>query len=111
MMKPPKDFLVDSFEYYEVVGRNDWNEPTYSDPVEIKFCRIDDGAQYTFSTSGRQLLYNGLIFCYQDLTEPMIDFRVEGIAKYNGVEHVINRVIPVKEAFEDRLYAYELEVV
>ena len=111
MIKPPKEFLVDSFEYYEVIGRNDWNEPIYSDPVRIKFCRIDDGAQYTFSTSGRQLLYNGLIFCYQDLTEPMIDFKEEGIAKYYGQEHTILRVNPVKEAFEDKLYAYELEVI
>ena len=99
MMKPPKEFLVD------------WNEPIYSDPVEIKFCRIDDGAQYTFSTSGRQLLYNGLIFCYQDLTEPMIDFKVEGLVKYNDQEHTILRVITVKEAFKDKLYAYELEVI
>ena len=111
MMKPPKEFLVDSFEYQEVVGRNSWDEPIYSDPVEIKFCRIDDGAQYTFSTSGRQLLYNGLIFCYQDLTEPMLEFKPEGLVKYNDQEHTILRVIPVKEAFEDKLYAYELEVI
>ena len=111
MMKPPKEFLVDSFEYQEVIDRNSWNEPIYSEPVEIKFCRIDDGAQYTFSTSGRQLLYNGLIFCYHHLTEPMIDFKVAGLVKYNDQEHTILRVIPVKEAFEDKLYAYELEVI
>ena len=95
MMKPPKEFLVDSFEYQEIIGRNDWNEPIYSDPVEVKFCRIDDGAQYTFNTSGRQLLYNGLIFCYQDLTEPMIDFKVEGIAKYRSKKHLKTNSMPM----------------
>lgn len=111
MPKPPKEFLVDSFIYKEYLGEGDWNKPIYTEEKEISFCRIDRGSQYTFSTNGKQLLYNAVIFCYTGLTEPIFDFKAQSLVIYDGIEHTITKVDRVTEAYTDDTYSYELEVV
>ena len=110
-MKPPIEMLIDTFEYLPIVGRNSWDEPIYAEPVEIKHCRIDRGTQYTSTTSGKQVLYNALIFCYNGLTEPLFKFEVESKIRIDDTEHTITNIIPVYEPDKKVLYAYELEVV
>lgn len=111
MPKPPKDFLVDSFTYKEYLGEADWNKPEYDREQVINFCRIDRGSQYTSSSNGKQLLYNGVIFCYRDLTNPLPEFKAQSLVVYDGQEHTITNVIPVTEAYSSLIYSYELEVV
>lgn len=110
-MKPPIEMLIDTFEYKAVIGENNWGEPTFSEPVEIKHCRIDRGTQYTSTTTGKKILYNALIFCYNGLTEPLLEFEVEAIVIFDDKEHTITNVVPVYEPDKKVLYAYELEVV
>lgn len=110
-MKPPIEFLTDTFEYKEYLGTNDWSEPEYAKEIEIKHCRIDKGAEFTHSSAGKRLLYNGVIFCYVDLTSPIVDFKVESKVIYDDVEHIVTRVLPIKEPLSDKLYAYEIEVI
>ena len=111
MPKPPAEFCIDSFQYKEYVGENDWSEPIYAPPVTIENCRIDRGAQYTSTTSGKQLLYNAVVFCYEGITAPLPEFKPQSVLKFDGVEHVVTNVIPIYEAYEKNLYSYELEVV
>lgn len=111
MPKPPKDFCIDDFIYKEYIGENGWSEPEYATPVIIKHCRIDRGAQYTSNTSGKQLLYNALVFCYNGITTPLPEFKAQSIIMFDGQDHVITKVIPIYEAYEQILYSYELELV
>ncbi|AAU85090.1 head-tail adaptor [Bacillus phage BCASJ1c] len=111
MPKPPIDFLVDSFMYKEYMGENSWSEPEYARPVLISNCRIDRGAEYTSTTSGRQLLYNAVVFCYEGMTTPLPQFKAQSVLHFDGRDHVITKVIPNHEAYSKTLYSYELEVV
>ncbi|EMF0102441.1 putative minor capsid protein [Enterococcus hirae] len=111
MLKPPKKFLVDSFIYREYLGEGDYNKPIYGDYATIENCRIDRGSQYTFSTSGKQLLYNAVIFCYEGLTTPLPTFKEQSLVIYDGKEHVIIKVDTVIDAYSKTIYSYELEVV
>lgn len=112
MPKPHKKFLVDSFEYKEYLGEGDWNKPVYKEPILIEYCRIDRGSQYTFSSSGKQLLYNGLIFCYHELTTPLPEFKEQSVVIYDDKEHVITKIDTVIEAYQAAtIYSYEIEVV
>lgn len=111
MPKPPKEFLVDSFIYKEYLGEGDWNESEYAKPITIIGCRIDRGSQYSFGPSGKQLLFNGLIFCYAGLTSPLPDFKNQSLVVYDGQNHTITNVVPVTEAYSDQIYSYEIEVV
>lgn len=111
MPKPPIGFLVDSFVYKEYKGENNWSEPEYAAPVLIEQCRIDRGASYTSTTSGKQLLYNAIVFCYEGMTTPLPVFKAQSVFEYDGQEHVVTKVIPIHEAYSATIYSYELEVV
>ena len=111
MPKPPIEFCNDSFVYKEYAGENNWSEPIYADPVLIEHCRIDRGAAYTSTTSGKQLLYNAVVFCYEGMTTPLPVFKVQSVLEYDGNEHVVTKVIPIHEAYSTTIYSYELEVI
>ena len=111
MPKPPKEFCIDTFKYKEYQGLNDWSEPQFAEPVTIENCRIDRGAEYSQSTSGKQLLYNAVVFCYKGITTPLPKFKTQSILVFDDIEHVITKVIPVHEAYSKALYSYELEVI
>lgn len=111
MPKPPKEFCVDSFEYRAYDGLNDWSEPNFKDAVTIEHCRIDRGTEYSSTSSGKQLLFNAVVFCYAGITDPLLEFTTESIINFDGKDHVITKVIPIYEAYEKGLYSYELEVI
>nr|WP_289038278.1 putative minor capsid protein [uncultured Allobacillus sp.] len=111
MPKPPKRMCIDSFEYKEYLGENNWSEPEYAGPVTIEHCRIDRGAQFTSTTSGKQLLYNAVVFCYGGITTPLPEFKTQSKLHFDGQDHTITKVIPIYEAYEKTIYSYELEVV
>lgn len=110
MPKPPKEFCIDEFEYHEYV-KDGWDGPEYKDAVTIRNCRIDRGAEYTTRANSKQLLYNSLIFCYEGITTPLPKFKTESIIIFNDLEHKVTKVIPIYEAYEEKIYSYELEVV
>lgn len=112
MPKPPKEFCIDSFEYKEYLGLNSWSEPIYAKPAPIiEHCRIDRGAEYSSTKSGKQLLYNAVVFCYEGITTPLPEFKVESILRFDGIDHKLTKVIPIYEAYSKTIYSYELEVV
>lgn len=112
MPKPPKEFCIDSFEYIAYLGEDDrYSEPIFDKPVTINNCRIDRGAEYTSTTSGKQLLYNAVVFCYEGITKPLPAFKAQSILVFDDQEHVVTKVIPNYEAYEKVIYSYELEVV
>ena len=109
--KPPKEFCIDSFEYKEYLGENNWSEPEYAETIMIEHCRIDRGAEYTSTTSGKQLLYNAVVFCYEGITTPLPAFKAESILHFDGIDHKLVKVIPIYEPYSKTIYSYELEVV
>src|SRR5690625_3605343 len=110
MPKVPKKFCIDEFEYKEYV-KDGWNGPEYKEPVTIRNCRIDRVAEYTTRSNGKQLLYNAVVFCYEGITTPLLDFKTESIIIFDDIEHKVTKVIPIYEAYERKIYSYELEVI
>lgn len=108
--KPPIKSLIDSFEYHEYVGINDWSEPLCAPGVTIKNVRIDRSVNYSVSNE-KTILYNGVIFCYEGLTEPLLDFKKQSKVHFDGQDKTIVKVIVNKEPFKDTIYSIELEVV
>ena len=111
MPKPPIDFCIDSFVYKEYVGENNYSEPEYAQPIAIKNCRIDRSTAYTSTTSGKQLLYNAVVFCYEGMTTPLPTFKAKSVLYFDGQEHTVTDVIPIYEAYSTTIYSYEIEVV
>lgn len=111
MPKPPIEFCIDSFIYIEYVGENDYSEPVYADPILVEHCRIDRSTAYTSTTSGKQLLYKGVVFCYEGISTPMLGFKERSVLQYDGKDHVVTDAIPIYEAYNNTIYSYELEVI
>lgn len=111
MPKVPKEFCIDDFIYKEYIGENNWSEPEYKPGTIIKNARIDRGSEYSSSSSGKQLLYHAVVFCYEGITTPIPTFKEQSLLVFDGKDHVITKVIPIYEAYSNKLYSYELEVV
>lgn len=103
--------MIDSFEYHEYEGTNDWNSDQFKDPVTVEHCRIDRRSEYTSTTSGKQLLFNSLIFCYKDITDPLPEFKKQSKVIIDGQEHRITKIIKNHEPYKKEVYSYELEVI
>ena len=111
MPKPPVEFCIDTFEYSDYQGLNSWSEPQFAQPITIEHCRIDRGAEYSSSSSGKVLLYNAVIFCYEGITSPLPVFKPQSMIKFDDKEHIVTKVIPIYEAYKKAVYSYEIEVV
>lgn len=111
MPKPPIEFCVDSFIYKEYLGEDKYSDPLYAGPIIISNCRIDRSTAYTSTTSGKQLLYNAIVFCYEGITTPLPVFKSQSIIIFDGQDHVVTDVIPIYEVYSTTIYSYELEVV
>lgn len=111
MPKVPVQFCIDSFEYKEKTGENNYSEPIYGESTTVSNCRIDRGSEYTSATSGKQLLYNAVVFCYNGITTPLPGFKVESVIRFDGQDYTVTKVIPIYEAFRPVIYSYEIEVV
>ncbi|MGF7002406.1 hypothetical protein M2149_000782 [Lachnospiraceae bacterium PFB1-21] len=110
--KPPMEFLIDEFEYHEIADETgSWGESTFKEPVAIKAARIDRTAQYTSDGTGKHLLYNAVLFCYEGLSKPMPAFKEQSKIVFDGQEHILTKVIPIYEPYTNKIYSYELEVV
>ena len=110
--KPPLETLVDSFIYEEYLSDDgDWGKAEYAPEKEIKNVRIDRGSQYSNSSSGKQLLYNAVIFCYPNLTTPCPKFVEQSRITIGNRTMIITKVDTVVEPYEPKVYCYELEVV
>src|SRR5690625_2927376 len=111
MPKPPKATFIDSFKYKAYKGLNNWSEPEYAEPITINQARIDRGASYSSSTTGKVLLYNAVIFCVEGITTPLPPFKTQSVLMFDGQDHVITKVIPIYEPYKKTIYSYEIEVV
>jgi hypothetical protein len=109
--KPPKKSLVDTIQYEEITGKNDYNVAQYAAPMTISDVRIDRTTKYNYTSGGRTILYNAVIFCYAGLSTPMLDFLEESRVTFDGQEHIIINVLKNHEPYSDAIYSIELEVV
>lgn len=109
--KPPKEMLIDEMGHKPYLGEGDYNKPEYGPEQAISFIRIDRSPQYVSSADGKQLLGNAKVFCYQDLTEPLPDFKEQDVLVFDGVEHTVTSATFFKEPYADLIYSWELVVV
>ena len=109
--KPVRDMLNEVVVYKPFEGEGDWNKPIFGKQTKIDMVRIDRTPVYSASTAGKVLLYNAVVFCYAGLTTPLPKFKEQSILEFDGVEHMIKKVIILKDPYSDSLYGVELEVV
>lgn len=107
----PKAMLVDNFVHKPKAKTDRYNQPTFGQETEVKYCRIDRSTVYSVDERQRKVLRNAVIFCYAGLTEPFMTFKEGDIVHFDGKDHSISKVVPVTMPYSSDLFAVELEVV
>lgn len=108
---PPKRLLVDHFDYYERDGTNSWSEPNYKEKITVQHVRADRSVEYLQTAAGASYVYHTVVFCYNGITTPLPNFKEQSKVILDGKEHIILKVIPVKQPYVNELYSVELELV
>ncbi|MFD1902470.1 putative minor capsid protein [Enterococcus termitis] len=89
IQKPPKETLIEEFDYREFLGEGDYNKPRYGESIKVKSVRIDRTPKYTFGSQGKQILFNATVFCYVGLTTPLPEFKEQDMLIFDGREHTV----------------------
>lgn len=93
-----------------------YNEATYDDGIEIKNYVVHLRTIYSGTNNDRQIVANGTVMLYQDISEPFISLSkqdIENKAKiiYEGQEYTLTNINEDYEPFSNKLYQYKLTMI
>lgn len=111
MVKMDKRVLVDRFEYLEYDGKDRYHQPAFKELVTVTNVRIDRNTVFSRDANEAKVLANAVIFCYADHTTPFQEFKEQSKIIFDGKEHILQRVIYVTNPYNNKPFAYELEVL
>lgn len=103
--------LIDSFEYCQLLEKDEYGKEIYQAPIFIDRVRIDRTSVFSRTGKERRLMANGIIFCFASATEPFLEFKERSKVKFDNREYTIEKVIINKEPYRNAIWSYELEVV
>lgn len=112
VFKPPKSVLNESIEYLAYKGMDKYSNPSYDEPVTINHVRIDRSSNFTSTSGGETLLWNAIVFCFVGVSSDLPEvFKEKSIVRFDGQDHIINKVVTTKEPYANATYSFELEVI
>lgn len=114
-----KRTLVDSVTISKPTGKKDgWGKEGFSYPIllsPVRFDRNFDGPGSVNNPSGQKnpsFRAPGVIFVYPQYCDVEIDSSYRNaIVKDGSDEYIVNKIIPVYEPFNRRVFCYEIEVM
>lgn len=111
MIEMDKRLLVHEIEYSEYDGLDRYKQPSYKEPITITDVRVDESTVFSRDTTQSKVLANAVVFVYNGLSVPFIDFKEQSKVVYNGREYITQRIIPIYEPYTNELFSYEIEVL
>ena len=111
MLRIPKSVLVDKFIYREYIGIGRDKQPTYGEPINIDFVRIDRHTVFSRDTNDARIVAKAVIYCYADHTTPFLPYLERSLIEFDGKEYTITNLITVNHWARNEVWAYELEVI
>ncbi|MCP9357376.1 capsid protein [Liquorilactobacillus satsumensis] len=97
-----------------VKGTGLYRDPSYKDPVTITKCVVQLQTQYTGTNDNRQLIANGTVFFYADVTSPMPALDKTSLGskiEFEGQEYTVQTLDELKQPFSNDLFGYQLGVL
>lgn len=99
---------------YQSQMDNMYHEPKQDDPVTIDHCIVHLATKYTGTNSNRQLVANGTVFFYANITSPMPVLSKDNLGskiQINENEYTITAITESKQPMSNELFAYKIEVL
>lgn len=110
MRLPPKQAFPHAIQYKHLNGTDDWDKPSYDDPVDVPFVRFDEG--FDFKRQGVNAtddMPNALITLFKKYNPDIPTFTNQSEILFNNGIYTIVKVIPLYFV-SDEIIGYELEV-
>lgn len=107
-------WLTDTVTLAKRTGMDDWQKPTYGDPVTVPNVRIDRSTVYSGDSNSRTIVANAVVYIYTKYAGEMPvldDLWLNGTCTYDGRPHIIKTVSRMDAPGEPIIWGYELEVL
>lgn len=91
-----------------------YGQPKQDVPITISKCVVQLATQYTGSNDNRQLIANGTVFFYADITSPMPTLSKDNLGskiEFEGNEYTVQTINELKQPLSNDLFGYKLEVL
>lgn len=99
---------------YQSQTDNMYHEVKLDAPVTINNCVVHLATKYTGTNNDRQLVANGTVFFYADITSPMPVLSKDNLGskiQINENEYTITAITESKQPMSNELFAYKIEVL
>lgn len=110
-MKPiPKALLIHTVDLQEVIGKDEWGKESLSDPVPLRYVRIEPSSRYVKDKDHNEIQLAAVLFfdCYN--SRPKGQTFCDGqVLAFNGETYRIQLVEPLYDGH--RLHHYELGLI
>jgi len=107
----PKRWLIHTITYEEYIGKDDWGNPIYDDPIEIKHVRFDNSTVFSRDSTQTKVLADGIIFVDAINSNPILNFKEQSKIVFQREELTLQKVIPCYHPTKNKIRHYELEVI
>ncbi len=115
LINPNPMWLVDSITLAKVTGLDEYQKPTYADPVTYAHVRFDHTVVYSGSGNNRTIQKTGTVYLYgfnQDLSLPSgKEWLQAKVTATDGTEYIVQTVSPYQQDTSTDLYSVELGVI
>lgn len=99
---------------YQSQMDNMYHEVKLDAPVTINNCVVHLATKYTGTNNDRQLVANGTVFFYADITLPMPVLSKDNLGsklRIDENEYTITTITESKQPLSDEIFAYKIEVL
>lgn len=91
-----------------------YGKPKQDTPVTINKCVVHLATKYTGTNNDRQLVANGTVFLYADVSSPMPSLSKDNLGskiEFAGNEYTVQTITESKQPLSDEMFAYKIEVL
>ncbi len=112
-VKPlPKSWLIHTITYEEYIDKDDWGNPIYDDPIEIKHVRFDNSTVFSRDSTQKKVLADGIVFVDTTNSKPIPDkFIEESRITFNNRTYKLEKIVDCYYPNKNEIRHYELEVI
>ncbi|MGQ4573344.1 putative minor capsid protein [Leuconostoc pseudomesenteroides] len=107
--------LVDTVAIRKQTGETDrYDKPTYTETMTLERVRFDKHQSKTGTANNKEEQNTSILFVYPRyaLNVPVFDKSwLNGIVTYRGDDYIIKGVNPYPQAFSNKIFSYEIEVI
>ena len=110
-MRPiPKSLLIHTAQLQGIVGKNSWGKETVTDPVDLKYIRLEPSTKYIRDKQNNEIQLAAVLFydCHNSQPKNQ-EFHADQVFSIHGEKYRVQLVEPLYDG--RKLHHYEIGLV